>query len=99
MAAVLDVLDAAAEEAREAARWYAARNPLAAAAFEFEVRRAFHEIAEAPGMWPLHLEGTRRFLLDRFPYEVVCRVRGENVLVVAIAHCKRRPGYWRERAV
>lgn len=99
MAAVLDVLDAAAEEAREAARWYAARNPLAAAGFELEVRRAFHEIAEAPSMWPVHFEGTRRFLLHRFPYEVVYCVRGEHVLVVAIAHCKRRPGYWRDRAV
>jgi plasmid stabilization system protein ParE len=99
VAAVLDVLDAAAEEAREAARWYAARSPLAAVAFEVEVGRAFDEIAEAPGMWPVHLEGTRRFLLHRFPYEVVYRVRGEHVLVVAVAHCKRRPGYWRERAV
>ena len=97
MAAVLDVLSAAAEEALEAAKWYAARNLVAATAFEIEIRRAFSEIAEAPERWLAHVEGTRRFLLQRFPYEIVYRVQGSRVLVVAVAHCKRRPGYWRER--
>ncbi len=99
MAAELEVLDAAADEAREAARWYAERNPLAAAAFELEVRHAFHEITETPDSWPTHVEGTRRFLLHRFPYEIVYRLLGASVLVLTVAHCKRRPGYWRERAV
>jgi plasmid stabilization system protein ParE len=98
VAAILEILPAAAEEAREAARWYAARNLVAAAGFEVEVRRAFAEIAAAPHTWPTHLEGTRRFLLERFPYEVVFLLRTDRVLVIAIAHCKRRPGYWRERA-
>jgi plasmid stabilization system protein ParE len=99
VAVVLDVLDEAADEARAAAEWYAERNPVAATAFELEVRRAFREIVQAPGARPAHLEGTRRFLLQRFPYEIVYCVRGEVVLIVAIAHCKRRPGYWRDRAV
>ena len=98
MATILDVLDAAAEEARAAAVWYARRNLAAAVAFEIELSRAFGEIAAAPGIWPVHLEGTRRLLLDRFPYEVVFRVGEARVLVVAIAHCKRQPGYWRDRA-
>ncbi len=98
MAAVLEVLSAAAEEAREAIKWYAARNAVAAAGFEVEVRLAFDEIASAPERWPVHVEGTRRFLLDRFPYEVVYLVGADRVVVIAVAHCKRRPGYWRERA-
>jgi len=98
VAAVLDVHPLAAEEAREATRWYATRNLVAAAGFEIEVRRAFSEIAAAPERWPVYLEETRRFLLDRYPYEVVYRHHGQHILVVAIAHCKRRPAYWRERA-
>jgi len=98
VAVLLDVLPAAAEEAREAAQWYAARNLAAAVGFELEIRRAFSEIAATPERWPVHLEGTRRFLLDRFPYEVVYQSRADRVLVIAIAHCRRRPGYWRERA-
>ena len=60
MAVLLEVLFAAAEEAREAARWYAARNLVAAAGFELEVQRAFTEIAAGPERWPVHGEGTRR---------------------------------------
>ena len=94
MAAVLEVLESAAAEALEATEWYRERSSVAAAAFELEVRRAFSEIANTPDAWPNYLEGTRRFLLQRFPYEIVYAVRNARVLVVAIAHCKRRPAYW-----
>jgi plasmid stabilization system protein ParE len=95
--AVLEVLEPAAAEALEAAKWYRERSSVAAAAFEVEVRHAFSEIANTPDAWPSYLEGTRRFLLERFPYEIVYVVRDSRVLVVAIAHCKRRPAYWRDR--
>ena len=41
---------------------------------------------------------TRRFLVTRFPYQVVYRVRPNEIVVVALAHLKRRPGYWKHRA-
>ena len=41
-------------------------------------------------MWSAHHHGTPRFLLGRFPYEVVYRVWSNAVLVVAVAHCKGR---------
>jgi len=94
---VLEVLEPAAAEALEAVAWYRDRSVVAAAAFQLEIRRAFSEVEGAPEAWPAYVEGTRRFLLQRFPYEVVYVVRGNRVLVVAIAHCKRRPGYWRDR--
>ena len=97
MATVLEALPAAGEEARAAARWYRQRNPIAAAAFEVEVRRAFGEISKSPDARPVHVEGTRRFLLRRFPYEVVYRIYPDRVLIVAVAHCKRKPGYWSDR--
>ena len=39
----------------------------------------------------------RRYLMARFPYGVVYRIEGETVLVFAVAHLRRRPGYWRNR--
>jgi hypothetical protein len=39
----------------------------------------------------------RRFLLPRFPFAVAYVIRGDDVLVLAIAHTRRRPGYWRGR--
>jgi hypothetical protein len=36
-------------------------------------------------------------LVDRFPYQIVLELRRESVLVLAVAHTSRRPGYWRRR--
>lgn len=35
--------------------------------------------------------------VETFPYRVVYFVRGESLVIVAIAHAKRRPGYWKDR--
>jgi plasmid stabilization system protein ParE len=40
---------------------------------------------------------TRRLLVNRFPYQVVYRLRESEIVIVAVAHLKRRPGYWRHR--
>ena len=93
----LEILPAAVEEALEAARWYRERSPKAALAFQVEIRVAFDRIQNNPQAWMRHHHGTRRLLLGRFPYEVVYRIFPHVVLIVAIAHCRRRPGYWRER--
>jgi hypothetical protein len=45
----------------------------------------------------VHRLGTRRLVLRRFPFAIVYRLAGEFVLVLAIAHMRRRPGYWRGR--
>jgi toxin ParE1/3/4 len=44
-----------------------------------------------------HHHGTHRFLLQRFPYEIVYKIYPDVVLIIAVAHNKRRPGYWRHR--
>lgn len=41
---------------------------------------------------------TRRLLATRFPYQLVYHVRPNEIVVVALAHLKRRPGYWKHRA-
>jgi toxin ParE1/3/4 len=40
---------------------------------------------------------TRRLLVTRFPYQVVYRVRMNEIVIVALAHLKRRPRYWKHR--
>jgi plasmid stabilization system protein ParE len=93
----LEFLDEALEEAEEAVRGYAKRSPGAAAAFVEELDRAVAEIQRAPGTWPPYDHDTRRFLLGRFPYSVVYRSEAHRLVVIAVAHAHRRPGYWRER--
>jgi len=70
---------------------------MAADAFVAELDRGVAAIGEAPARWPRHLGKTRRFVMRRFPFIVVYRELQDRVEVVAVAHAKRRPGYWKGR--
>lgn len=87
----------AVEEAREARHWYQLRDPEVAVKFLRELRLAILAVSEAPYQWPLHRFGCRRRRLRRFPYMVVYRIHGDLIEVVAVAHSRRRAGYWRYR--
>lgn len=65
--------------------------------FLFEVRYAESKIIQAPEMWPTYEEETRRYLLKRFPFGVIYFTSEEKIQIVAVAHYKRKPGYWRKR--
>jgi plasmid stabilization system protein ParE len=93
----LEFLPTVLEEAENATRWYAERNQTAALAFAAELDHAAAEIQRAPEMWPSFEHGTRRLLLKRFPYSIVYRIDPDRLVVVAIMHARRRPGYWRGR--
>ena len=65
--------------------------------FYAEFKRARQEIAAFPEFWGLVGRGYRRKLLERFPYGIIYRIEGEEILIVALAHTSRRPGYWQNR--
>ena len=65
--------------------------------FVAEVSRGLRTIDAMPNSWQAIRPGTRRFLLDRFPYGLVYQVRDDTIRVMAVAHLRRRPGYWRGR--
>ena len=89
--------DDAIDEAHAAFAWYRERNPQAADSLLRELDRAVESIAASPDAWPPYLDGTRRRLLRRFPFSLVYRVRADHVEVIAVAHQRRRPGYWMAR--
>jgi toxin ParE1/3/4 len=41
----------------------------------------------------------RRMVVKHFPFSIIYRDEPEGILVIAVAHRSRRPGYWRNRAV
>jgi toxin ParE1/3/4 len=96
------VLEAAAAEAAEAAAWYEARRKGLGAEFRAEFKFAIDTLREGiyqGTSWPggLARRGVRRLLMRRFPFSVVFVAAGEGVTVLALAHHRRRPGYWRDR--
>ena len=88
---------AAIHEAESAARWYRERSLLAATRFVDELNQVIDKILEAPQRWPRGLRGTRKVKLPCFPFLVVYREEEGMVMVLAVAHGRRRPGYWKSR--
>jgi len=88
---------AAKAEAQEVVRWYTDRNPDKALEFSMELDEAVEQVMESPRRFS-RLDGNiRRALLRSYPYAVIYRETEDEILILAIAHGKRRPGYWRKR--
>lgn len=93
----VEVHPLAADESKTAARWYRERNEISCTRFRRELDRVVDLICERPEAGSPYLSSTRRVLLRRFPFFVVYRVLDERVQILAVAHARRRPGYWRAR--
>jgi toxin ParE1/3/4 len=85
------------QEFEAADDWYLTRSADASLEFLSDVYDALREISVSPQRWPTYLHGTRRFVLHRFPFSVVYLDDLDSVTVIAVAHSKRRPGYWKDR--
>lgn len=85
---------AARSELLEARNWYYERSSLTAVAFAHAVELAVARIRAAPNTHPLADHGTRKLVLQRFPFNIFYRIGETEILIVAIAHQKRRRGYW-----
>jgi toxin ParE1/3/4 len=93
----IDFHPEALREVWAARDWYRARDARAGAQFLEEVERAIDRISSSYGTWPPHALGTRRYMLRRFPFLVVYRELVDRIQILAIAHARRRPGYWKSR--
>jgi len=84
----------ASDEFREAVRWYEARRAGLGGEFFDTVAETLARIEANPEIGTtISADGqTRRALLVKFPYQVVYRLRPTEIVIVAIAHLKRRPG-------
>ena len=95
---IVDLHPEAIAEGREARQWYLSRSTQAEEAFRRELERAIRLIRDTPETWPRYLHGTRRVVLTGFPYSIVYTTDASYSLVLAIAHAKRKPGYWKKRS-
>jgi len=66
--------------------------------FHTKVEQAIPKIQQAPQTWPPHgVAPFRKYLLERFPYLIFYLERDQDIWIVAVAHAKRRPDYWKKR--
>ena len=93
----LQIAAAAEEEARAAFLWYSGRSEEAARRFQSDLVAAMERIQEGP-LTGCAIDGdVRRMMLSRFPYAVLYTGDSDRIIVLAVMHLRRRPGYWRHR--
>ncbi len=97
------VLEAAANEAAEAAAWYERERPGLGVKFQQAVDAALDLLEQdvvplMPVSGASGERGAKRLIFKRFPYDVIVRKHASEILVIAVAHHSRHPGYWRSRA-
>jgi plasmid stabilization system protein ParE len=98
----LVIEDAAQAELREATAWYEDKRTGLGADFFDEVLEALELIQHFPALGAgvprvSSKRGVRRLPLRRFPYSIVYRDTENEIQVVAVAHHRRKPGYWSSR--
>ena len=77
--------------------YYEEAQPGEGAHFIDAVRYAVARALAFPSSGSPAAAGTRRTLVRDFPFSVIYRVESDGILVVAIAHSAKRPGYWQTR--
>jgi plasmid stabilization system protein ParE len=84
-------------EFREAAAFYEARRPRLGAAFTREVEAAIKRILDTPDRWRVVEQDVRGCSTRVFPYRILYSIEPDSILILAVAHGSREPGYWKGR--
>lgn len=93
----ISFLPAAQAELDDAFLWY--EEQAVGLGYEFldEIDQTLRLIVSFPELQPLVDKKVRRCLVNRFPYGIFYGMTLETIVVVAIAHLKRKPAYWTKR--
>ncbi|MGH9874842.1 MAG: type II toxin-antitoxin system RelE/ParE family toxin [Pyrinomonadaceae bacterium] len=81
----------------ETAIFYERIYPGLGAAFTLEVEGSIQRILDAPERFLVIEQDVRRCLTHSFPYSILYTIEQNSILIVAVMHFRREPGYWRQR--
>jgi plasmid stabilization system protein ParE len=89
----------AEKEIEAALEWYESERPGLGVKLAVELEKTFKDLFHRPEAWPLWQPEYpyRKRPMERFPYVIFYRVTETEVRVLAVAHAKRKPGYWTRR--
>jgi plasmid stabilization system protein ParE len=94
---VVIFLPPAQEEMTAASRYYQTQSMGLGTEFLAEVERTIAAIASHPKAAPKIKQDIRRRLLKRFPFGILYVATVDEIVVLAVMHLRRRPGYWQDR--
>lgn len=87
----------AAEELELAAEYYASERAGLGEEFLAEVNHAVKMLCDFPNAWPRVTLQSRRIRTRRFPYGLVYQLQADQIVILAVMHLRRKPGYWQDR--
>jgi toxin ParE1/3/4 len=86
-------------ELRAAIAYYESRRVGLGDEFRSEIEAAVRRIQQNPAAYPTYnVQGTRKCVVRRFPYTLFFTEFESTLWIAAVAHSRRRPGYWASRA-
>jgi len=62
-----------------------------------EVEKSIELIQKSPTRWAIIEGNIHKYILQRFPFTIYYIDEVEEILILAIAHQSRKPGYWDNR--
>jgi toxin ParE1/3/4 len=65
--------------------------------FRLLVESSVQKIVDSPFIYRILKTPFRRYLLPKFPYSIIYSIEPDHIRIIAIAHNKRKPGYWSSR--
>jgi len=81
----------------DAAEYYEQKETGLGQRFRDQIADVLRTVITAPHLWRERPGGYRRVNCPVFPYHLAYVIRGETLVVVAVAHGSRKPGFWRDR--
>ena len=93
------LLEGAFFDLESAANWYADRDASLLAKFRTALDEAIERASKNPKLFPIVVRRRqqRKVLFAGFPYQLIFEETADEIVVVAVAHAKRKPGYWLAR--
>jgi plasmid stabilization system protein ParE len=92
-----EFLKEARDEFRDAVLYYDSCAPGLGLRFKAEIVRVIERMIANPYLWSERAGGFRRVNCPVFPYYLAYFIRGEKLIIAAVAHGRRKPGYWMDR--
>ena len=90
-------LPAAEIDLNDAVDYYETRQMGLGTDFLIEIHRTVARMMDYPDGWTKVSANCRRCLTNRFPYEIIYTIKGDSILILAVANQHRRPDFWKGR--
>ena len=90
----IEISEFAQKELEDAVLFYELESHGLGIRFKEEIRKTIDRIQKYPTSWPFERGEVRKCFLPKFPYKILYSNQGQNIIILAIAHLHRKPGYW-----